>query len=252
MELLLLLLLFILYFLPVVLCILRRGDLDPEVRKAASRLGVWGRAKYFQRRMPSYGGIVLVNMFLGWTGIGWIAALVWAATARVNYDDWELTTSVEDQPSKILDASGVPYAQPRRPAPVKDHRELVAPTVEDRAKEVRDIIIAVAVLLLFVLIIFAPVLLAAQSQNSIEEELEQYVLSPCFYRIATNIYWRDGYDKEMELNEFFALYESVIDIETLENSIRESTYSLMKFQTTKENRMRVYNEILNLLCPNNH
>lgn len=89
-------------------------------------------------------------------------------------------------------------------------------------------------------------------KNSIEEELEQYVLSPCFYRIATKIYWRDGYEKEMKLNEFFALYGSVIDMKTLEESIRESTYSLVRYQTTRENRMRVYNEILNLLCPNNH
>ena len=28
-------------------------------------------------------GIVVVNLFLGWTLLGWVAALVWAVTARV-------------------------------------------------------------------------------------------------------------------------------------------------------------------------
>lgn len=30
------------------------------------------------RRSPSAPGIAVFNFFLGWTGIGWIAALVWA------------------------------------------------------------------------------------------------------------------------------------------------------------------------------
>ncbi len=33
------------------------------------------------RNLPSRAGIAMVNLFLGWTFIGWIAALVWAIAA---------------------------------------------------------------------------------------------------------------------------------------------------------------------------
>ena len=33
------------------------------------------------RRHPNLRSIVLLNIFLGWTLIGWVAALVWAASA---------------------------------------------------------------------------------------------------------------------------------------------------------------------------
>lgn len=33
------------------------------------------------RHSPSAPGIAVLNFFLGWTGIGWIIALVWALTA---------------------------------------------------------------------------------------------------------------------------------------------------------------------------
>jgi len=33
------------------------------------------------RRLDCRFGIVMVNLFLGWTFIGWIAALIWAITA---------------------------------------------------------------------------------------------------------------------------------------------------------------------------
>ena len=36
----------------------------------------------FQRLHPRRTGILLVNVFLGWTVVGWIAALVWAYTGR--------------------------------------------------------------------------------------------------------------------------------------------------------------------------
>lgn len=32
------------------------------------------------RKHPSYTGIMLLNLFLGWTIIGWIVALVWAGS----------------------------------------------------------------------------------------------------------------------------------------------------------------------------
>lgn len=31
-------------------------------------------------------GITALNIFLGWTGIGWVAALIWALTAPTWYD----------------------------------------------------------------------------------------------------------------------------------------------------------------------
>ena len=45
------------------------------------------------RHHPQTMAIFLLNLFLGWTGLGWVGALVWAATAinrdrvaRVHYD----------------------------------------------------------------------------------------------------------------------------------------------------------------------
>lgn len=32
------------------------------------------------RRHPNVGGILVVNLFLGWTLVAWIAALAWAAS----------------------------------------------------------------------------------------------------------------------------------------------------------------------------
>lgn len=32
-----------------------------------------------------YGGILLLNFFLGWTGIGWIALMLWALVSRPVY-----------------------------------------------------------------------------------------------------------------------------------------------------------------------
>ncbi len=33
------------------------------------------------RRHPNFAGVLLVNLFFGWTFLGWIGALVWALTA---------------------------------------------------------------------------------------------------------------------------------------------------------------------------
>jgi hypothetical protein len=40
----------------------------------------------FGRHVYSRGGIMMVNLFLGWTFFGWIAALIWAITAPSYYD----------------------------------------------------------------------------------------------------------------------------------------------------------------------
>lgn len=37
------------------------------------------------RRHPNSGAIFAVNLFLGWTFIGWILCLVWAASTNTNY-----------------------------------------------------------------------------------------------------------------------------------------------------------------------
>jgi len=34
------------------------------------------------RQTPSAIGIAMLNFFLGWTGIGWLVALVWALAAQ--------------------------------------------------------------------------------------------------------------------------------------------------------------------------
>lgn len=38
------------------------------------------------RHVTCVGGITMVNLFLGWTGIGWLVALIWAITAPTWYE----------------------------------------------------------------------------------------------------------------------------------------------------------------------
>ena len=37
------------------------------------------------RHLPERGGIAVLNIFLGWTFIGWVPALIWAITAPAPY-----------------------------------------------------------------------------------------------------------------------------------------------------------------------
>jgi hypothetical protein len=46
----------------------------------------------FRVEHPNTAGIVLVNLFLGWTLIGWVGALVWAVSAP----------SAQEQPSGLV------------------------------------------------------------------------------------------------------------------------------------------------------
>jgi hypothetical protein len=43
-----------------------------------------------RRNHNNYGSILILNLFLGWTLIGWIAALIWAASDNVAYCEREL------------------------------------------------------------------------------------------------------------------------------------------------------------------
>jgi hypothetical protein len=52
-----------------------------------------GAALYFvptfvsaSRKTVSNTGIILLNVFLGWTFIGWVAALIWAVTAETQWE----------------------------------------------------------------------------------------------------------------------------------------------------------------------
>jgi hypothetical protein len=38
-----------------------------------------------QRHLDSRAGIILLNLFLGWTFVGWIVALIWAIAAAPPY-----------------------------------------------------------------------------------------------------------------------------------------------------------------------
>jgi hypothetical protein len=57
------------------------------------------------REHPQSAPIILLNFFLGWTLIGWVAALVWAATAFVKRGPEEFGTNVSIAPPQHLDLS---------------------------------------------------------------------------------------------------------------------------------------------------
>ena len=41
----------------------------------------------YQRKVSAQSAIGLVNLFLGWTVVFWVVALIWACTARTAEDD---------------------------------------------------------------------------------------------------------------------------------------------------------------------
>ena len=63
-----------------------------------------------KRNHPSGNGIGLLNIFLGWTGIGWLAALIWSVSAIQQ-------TSANPEPSQRPDDK---YAQLERLAALRD------------------------------------------------------------------------------------------------------------------------------------
>jgi hypothetical protein len=58
----------------------------------------------------SAGGIIVLNLLLGWTLIGWIVALVWAASARTLDDEKRKT---EELARAITANSPSPYSLKR-------------------------------------------------------------------------------------------------------------------------------------------
>ena len=65
------------------------------------------------RKAKRSAGIALLNLFLGWTFIGWVGALIWA---------------VSDNAHGRPGASGIPAPEPGRPAPRSAHPEPGRPT----------------------------------------------------------------------------------------------------------------------------
>lgn len=63
-----------------------------------------------KRNHPNGNGIGLLNIFLGWTGIGWLASLIWSVSAIQKAPS-------EQIPSKPVDDK---YAQLERLAALKD------------------------------------------------------------------------------------------------------------------------------------
>lgn len=59
-----------------------------------------------KRRHPSAGGIFLLNLLAGWTGIGWLAALIWSASGfspTVVVAQAQPTKAIRDQLGEIED-----------------------------------------------------------------------------------------------------------------------------------------------------
>ena len=66
------------------------------------------------RRKSSSLGIFLLNLFLGWTFIGWIAAFIWSLSAD------RRVVVMDRQPTIIVNNStptSAPYSQPQPPPP---------------------------------------------------------------------------------------------------------------------------------------
>ena len=74
----------------------------------------WPAMTAIKRRHPAVGGVVLLNVLLGWTAIGWVAALIWsysegesprarrvAKKARVSPERW-----LKDPPVVVIAAAG--------------------------------------------------------------------------------------------------------------------------------------------------
>jgi hypothetical protein len=67
------------------------------------------------RRCTAFAGIAVVNLFLGWTLIGWVVALAWAATGRVqgsarHFTDEEMQLALKLLASAQCDNQSNPQA----------------------------------------------------------------------------------------------------------------------------------------------
>lgn len=71
------------------------------------------------RKVASSGGIVLLNIFLGWTLLGWIGALIWACSAETQLQAQLRETAM------LQMARG--YSQPLPPPVAQQNAGLMAP-----------------------------------------------------------------------------------------------------------------------------
>lgn len=62
----------------------KSGDLIVTMLLVIAGLGVYFLPCFVagQRKIKSSGGVFVVNFFLGWTFIGWVVALAWAASGE--------------------------------------------------------------------------------------------------------------------------------------------------------------------------
>lgn len=79
-----------------------------------------GIASYFYptieavvRQAPNTAAIVMLNLFLGWTLVGWVVALVWAVTAKDKSQ--ERASTIVARPKPYAVTSGTTNYQPTLP-----------------------------------------------------------------------------------------------------------------------------------------
>lgn len=120
-----------------------------------------------------------------------------------------------------------------------------------------------ATTIMIALSLLAPVFVTAQSTNetqilgnsssedslSVEEELEKHILSPCFHRMANEIYEKEGYSEYMTQEEFLEFYESKIDLSIIKNSVQETVEILMEETLEREYRLQIYKIAFEMICP---
>jgi hypothetical protein len=66
------------------------------------------------RRHQNAGAIFVLNLFLGWTFLGWVAALAWSSTAVQP----EQVTQPVANPDQVWDRTAIYGVEPEQPAPV--------------------------------------------------------------------------------------------------------------------------------------
>ena len=82
------------------------------------------------RRHPNRVSIFLLNLFLGWTGIGWLAALIWSASAIRKSSPIEHAQAVDTSVKEVN-----PYQRLEQLADLKERGHITAEEFEaEKAK----------------------------------------------------------------------------------------------------------------------